>query len=207
MFPVLVDDETLYFSTNGHVGLGGLDIYRSQREGEQFGTPVHMGVPLNSGYDDMSLTLIAGTSAGYFSSNRPAAKKSDNIYYVHLQRLYLSVKVIDDATGSSVTAATVQLSSPQDSRALVTASHGGVIAPLHPRTNYDVEVSKAGYKPTRLKVSTVDIMDSDTLYYEVHVVPDFNVPYSVVVLNEQTGAPIERPALVISQLGGEADAD
>lgn len=207
MFPVLVDDETLYFSSNGHVGLGGLDIYRSQREGEQFGTPVHMGVPLNSGYDDMSLTLIAGTSAGYFSSNRPAPKKSDNIYYVHLQRLYLSVKVIDDATGSSVTAATVQLSSPQDSRALVTASHGGVIAPLHPRTNYDVEVSKAGYKPTRLKVSTVDIMDSDTLYYEVHVVPDFNVPYSVVVLNEQTGAPIERPALVISQLGGEADAD
>lgn len=207
MFPVLVDDETLYFSSNGHIGLGGLDIYRSHREGEDFGAPVHMGIPLNSGYDDMSLTLIPGTSSGYFSSNRPASRKSDNIYYVNLQRLYLSVKVIDDETGAAVTAAQVKLTSPQDSRDLITASHGGVVAPLHPQMNYEVEVSKAGYKPTRLKLSTVDIWESDTLHYEVHVVPDFHVPYSVVVLNEQTGAPIERPTLVISLLGGENHTD
>lgn len=207
MFPVLVDDATLYFSSNGHVGLGGLDIYRSHREGDQFTTAIHMGVPLNSGYDDMSLNLVSGTSSGYFSSNRPARKKSDNIYYVNLQRVFLSVKVLDDATGMPVTAAQVRLQSPQDNRDLVTASNGQVMAPLHPQTHYEIEVVKAGYKPSRITASTADIRNSDTLFYEVHVVPDFHVPYSVVVLNEQTGAPIDRPSLVISRLGGEDQAD
>ncbi len=83
VFPYLVNDSTLYFASDGHEGLGGLDIYVSHwdKVKNSFSTPVNIGAPVNSSYDDMSMALFPDGSGGYFSSNRPAAKGSDNIYF------------------------------------------------------------------------------------------------------------------------------
>ncbi len=81
MFPGFIDNKTLYFSSDGHPGFGGLDIFECQfdRSGKVFSAIRNAGVPYNSSYDDMSFVK---TAAGvYFSSNRPSAKKGDNIYF------------------------------------------------------------------------------------------------------------------------------
>jgi outer membrane protein OmpA-like peptidoglycan-associated protein len=84
MFPFISYDGTLYFSSNGHPGLGGLDIYSSVPENGLFNQVENMGFPLNSPKDDFSLVLDETGTAGYFSSNRNGGRGNDDIYFVRL---------------------------------------------------------------------------------------------------------------------------
>jgi tetratricopeptide (TPR) repeat protein len=68
---------TLYFASNGHPGLGGLDVFYARREAKGFGEPQNMGYPINTNFDDFGLSLNADGSKGYFSSNR---YHNDDIY-------------------------------------------------------------------------------------------------------------------------------
>ncbi len=83
VFPFFADDSTLFFASDGHEGLGGLDIYVSHwdKVTHTFTHPTNVGAPINSSYDDISMALFSDGTGGYFSSNRPAEKKSDNIYF------------------------------------------------------------------------------------------------------------------------------
>ncbi|MDB2606480.1 OmpA family protein [Zobellia sp.] len=79
-FPFLDEKGNLYFSSNGHPGFGLLDVFLSTTENGTFNRPDNLGLPVNSGYDDFSLSLDANSKTGYFSSNRPSGKGSDDIY-------------------------------------------------------------------------------------------------------------------------------
>ncbi len=85
VFPSLHSDGTLYFSSNGHPGLGGLDIYSSRRVGGKWKSPKNLGVPLNSNYDDFGLIMQDDKTAGFFSSNRTGGIGADDIYYFSLK--------------------------------------------------------------------------------------------------------------------------
>ncbi|MUH35628.1 flagellar motor protein MotB [Zobellia amurskyensis] len=79
-FPFLDNQGNLYFASNGHPGFGLLDIFISKENNGDFGKPDNLGLPVNSGYDDFSLSLDHNGNTGYFSSNRPGGKGSDDIY-------------------------------------------------------------------------------------------------------------------------------
>ncbi len=73
---------TLYFSSDGHYGLGDLDVYQSSfSEGLNFSEPRNLGVPINSNRDDFSYIIDAKGTYGYVSSNRAGGKGDDDIYY------------------------------------------------------------------------------------------------------------------------------
>ncbi len=78
MFPYMAEDGTLYFSSNGHVGLGGLDIFAAIGE-DQTWMVENIGSPINNYYDDFAIVL-RNPSEGYFSSNRSGGQGSDDIY-------------------------------------------------------------------------------------------------------------------------------
>lgn len=67
------ETQTLYFSTTGYQTLGGFDTYKSRKRDGRWGTPEHLGIPINSSYNDMYYTMVneADGKAAYFSSNRP----------------------------------------------------------------------------------------------------------------------------------------
>lgn len=96
MFPFLHSNGTLYYSSNGKSGLGGLDIYVAYPEGSGFSKPENMGYPLNSSRDDFSFILADDNMNGFFSSNRTAAT-SDDIYHVHISPVP-PVAVLDTLT-------------------------------------------------------------------------------------------------------------
>ncbi len=97
MFPFLYDDEILYFSSNGHKGLGGLDLFRASLDSDH--VPRNMGFPLNTNADDFGIALERGTNVGYFSSNRVGGTGDDDIYHVRIFDYVINVNLIDGVTG------------------------------------------------------------------------------------------------------------
>src|SRR5690606_38879226 len=82
MFPNIHGD-ILYFSSNGHIGMGGLDIFLAHGARSNFETPINLGHPVNSASDDFSFLIVEEdeeTKYGYLSSNRMGGYGSDDIY-------------------------------------------------------------------------------------------------------------------------------
>lgn len=86
MFPTFAPDGTLYFSSNGHPGMGGLDLFSAHKDSiNNLWIVQNMGVPLNSSADDFGMTFEPGAShRGFFSSNRGDARGWDHIYSFEL---------------------------------------------------------------------------------------------------------------------------
>ena len=80
MFPFVATDSTFYFSSDGYLNLGLLDIYKSNILKDENAKPENLGAPYNSGYDDFAFYINESSKTGYFSSNRPGGKGSDDIY-------------------------------------------------------------------------------------------------------------------------------
>jgi len=79
-FPFMADDGTLYFSSNGHLGLGGLDAFSAFAKAGSFSTPENLGPGVNSGSDDFAIYVSPDNKTGFISSNRDGGKGSDDIY-------------------------------------------------------------------------------------------------------------------------------
>src|SRR5690554_4603108 len=80
VFPSMDKDGTLYFSSNGHLGLGGLDVFAAQKQGSSFAKPTNLGGPVNSSSDDFAFKYYADAKTGFVSSNRNG--NVDNIYRI-----------------------------------------------------------------------------------------------------------------------------
>lgn len=86
-------DGTLYFSSNGHPGLGGLDIFRAEQD-DHFTDVQNVGYPLNTNYDDFGIALDSTGRRGYFSSNRSNGGLDDDIFQfdINIQSYPLSIE-------------------------------------------------------------------------------------------------------------------
>ncbi|MFH6992400.1 OmpA family protein [Flavobacterium sp. FlaQc-48] len=79
-FPFASADGKLYFSSDGHLGYGSLDVFVSEINGNDYSKPVNVGLPLNSNLDDFAFNINSDTKVGFFASNREGGKGSDDIY-------------------------------------------------------------------------------------------------------------------------------
>lgn len=81
MFPYLYTDGTLYFGSDGHAGLGGLDVFRSVKLEGTWTEPVNLGAPINTSNDDFGIIYNTNGASGYFSSNREGGVGTDDLFY------------------------------------------------------------------------------------------------------------------------------
>ncbi len=79
MFPFFIDN-TLYFASDGHLGLGGLDVYESKLTDINFEEPTNLGIPLNSEKDDFGFIMNKTKNKGFVCSNRDGGQGDDDIY-------------------------------------------------------------------------------------------------------------------------------
>jgi len=84
-FPFINNEGVLFFSSDGHTGLGLLDIFGTIKgdDGESFVDVINLGIPVNSNKDDFAFTMNPNGITGYFSSNRSGGRGSDDIYAYH----------------------------------------------------------------------------------------------------------------------------
>ncbi len=85
VFPFIEEkNELLFFSSNGHFGLGNLDVFMCSMNGSNFGTVRNAGTPLNTRYDDFAIITDTIPNKGYFSSNRNGGSGDDDIYAIEI---------------------------------------------------------------------------------------------------------------------------
>ncbi len=93
VFPFIHDDGTLYFSSDGHLGMGGWDIFKADKKGENEWTNVtNMRYPINSAGDDFGIIFEGTKERGYLSSNREGTKGADDIWSFVLPPLLFAIE-------------------------------------------------------------------------------------------------------------------
>lgn len=86
VFPFVAADGNLFFSSNGHDGLGGLDIYEARMHNNKPVKLYNMGLPVNSQYDDFGIFLEPDGKSGFITSNRQSGGQNDDIYELEILR-------------------------------------------------------------------------------------------------------------------------
>lgn len=156
-FPFVSADNKLYFASDGHIGLGGLDVFVSEISSNSFGEVYNLGRPVNSIVDDFTFIVNSKTGTGYFASNRDGGEGNDDIYSFKkakdakdiASRCSQSVTgvVIDKNSKQPVPNAKVVLMDPANQviDQLIAGDDGSFSFPLDCNTAYCVRGSKVNY--------------------------------------------------------------
>lgn len=156
MFPFAHPDGSLYFASNGHPGMGGLDLFKAMPAGSEWSVE-NMRYPMNSPSDDFGIVFERDREAGYFSSRRAKGRGGDDIYMFYLPPLIFNMtgKITDDKTHQPIAGATVKLvGSDGVVLTTTTADDGTYKFNLRPNADYVVIASKKGYLNNKGKNTT-----------------------------------------------------
>jgi outer membrane protein OmpA-like peptidoglycan-associated protein/tetratricopeptide (TPR) repeat protein len=157
-FPFIAKDSTMYFSSDGYVNLGLVDIYKSNILKDPNAKPENLGAPFNSGYDDFAIYMDSDTDSGYFSSNRPGGKGNDDIYSFSAYECKQMVKGIvrDKETNEPIADATVELinASGKIVNNATSNQNGEYSFEVECEKNYSVRGSKPDYEDDVQSFST-----------------------------------------------------
>lgn len=111
-FPFVDSNGTLYFSSDGHLGMGGLDVFYAEAKGNGFGKVKNMGLGVNSPDDDFAFYFDPTTEEGYISSDRKGGKGSDDIYKIKKIEscdVIFNVMVVDASNDEPISGARLDL--------------------------------------------------------------------------------------------------
>jgi len=156
MFPFLLNDSTLYFSSNGLEGVGGLDIYETNFKNNAWSKPFNLGVPINSSQDDFSFILDTTSLRGYFTSSRNGI--SDKIYSFTKNAPKLELQLNLFNSNSEVPATQVNIDVFQDGKPFTKAvsdKNGVVIIPVSEDHNYDFVFDNPEYLHKTASATTI----------------------------------------------------
>lgn len=158
-FPFISNDGILYFASNGHQGLGGLDVFMSYKKDSIFTTPLNAGKTLNSGLDDFGFILKDSLQEGFFSSNRNGVdkifsfKRTENIRTFNVEG-----DVRDKNTKAILPGTTVTLLNLDGSvvSEMVVGEDGKYTFETEPNKTYKIEGYRDFYIPTVEEFTTND---------------------------------------------------
>lgn len=122
---VYADNQTLYFASNGHPSMGGSDLYMSRKTDTIWGAAIHLGMPLNSPFNEASMSLNRAGDTVYFATDRDSLTGNFDIYSYRLpkhfqpkQVAYMKGFVTDSLDGSPLTYANIYISDNSTGREL-----------------------------------------------------------------------------------------
>lgn len=180
MFPFVRRDGVLFFASNGHLGMGGLDIFKAEKSGEyKWNNVVNLKVPINSIGHDFGIIWEGTNERGYFSSDRSGGKGNDDIYSFSMPPVLFALEgvVYDKDTKLPVPDATIKVVGSDGSSFQAQTDGGGAFRfetkgedrYIKPNTNYSMEVSKPDYLVAKDQISTVGLDESTTFLKEYFI--------------------------------------
>lgn len=190
MFPA-IEGDNLYFSSTGHIGMGGLDIFKAKGAKSSFSKPINMGYPVNSASDDFAFVNSMDDdnhTMGYLSSNRLGGVGSDDIYSFTLTKPRLNIELItivkDKKTGDILEQSVVML---YDQKNVVargsTDGNGTINFDLDKGLAYKVYGEKEGYMADSALVNAVFPKQDTTIRVTLNLQPVNKVGEKFVLEN------------------------
>ncbi len=172
MFPFIRDNGELYFASDSHVGMGGLDIFRAiPLEKDQWKVE-NMGAPINSTGDDFAISFYPGEEKGFFSSYREGSR-GDDIYSFELPPKTFGVegKLFNKVTGEPVDGAVVRLIGTDGTMLRLKSENAAFRFKLKPGVEYLVTAFKKGFLNTKASISTVGFEQGKNFTVKMELTP------------------------------------
>jgi outer membrane protein OmpA-like peptidoglycan-associated protein/tetratricopeptide (TPR) repeat protein len=178
-FPFLTSENVLYFSSDGHPGLGGLDIFATKISNSQYiGTVLNVGKPVNSELDDFTFIMDEETRSGYFASNRNGGVGEDDIYsFVETKKLEfdcikpITGTVRDKISNEVLVGATVKVidENNEELASVITDSNGNYSIAIDCNQGNFLRATMQGYVPSE---EYLNLSDSKPLIVDFYLERD-----------------------------------
>ena len=186
MYPFLRYDTTLYFASNGHGGMGGLDIFvTSMDTAGNWGEPRNLKSPINSTGDDFAIMFHPRDEKGFISSNRGNTRGIDNIYYFEEPPILFTFSgtVKDAKTKQFVSNAQVRMIGSDGSNNMTRTNDKGYFnfseSQMNKNTTYDITIDKDNYFTFSAQETTVGVEFSKDFEKEYAIEP---IPQEPIML-------------------------
>lgn len=155
-FPFISNNNEMYFSSDGHFGLGGLDVFYIKIENSGFGDLLNVGAPINSYADDFSFGINPETKYGFFSTNRTENNEFgyDNIFFlqedteiINAYRAIISGNVVEEGSNKPIANAIISLYNEKGSeyKSVETDKNGNYRIVANYFNAYQVRAEKENY--------------------------------------------------------------
>lgn len=161
VFPFIKKDGTFYFASNGHEGLGGLDIYAVQEKNGAWLEPKNLMAPMNSKEDDFAIAFNKDLQSGYFSSNRSTSiyttTTDDNIYYFNVlkpQSVSFNISLRDSVTDTELSDAEITVTDAEGNSITQKSTKGTFSIDLIPNKTYRINTNVFAYINQQIDWST-----------------------------------------------------
>jgi outer membrane protein OmpA-like peptidoglycan-associated protein len=170
LFPTFYEGD-LYFSSNGHEGLGGLDIFKFSFDNDPYPVPKNLGRPINSEQDDLGFSIR--DKKGYFSSNRYG---SDDIFSYNYQKVKVSVNGVLTIDGVKKSGITVKIISKGEDGiragtiidSVLTAEDGSYVFNVRPNRNYQILIEDGRGNKSKHDITASDYINQNSLSQNIH---------------------------------------
>jgi len=205
IFPYYHSNNILYFSSDGHIGLGGLDIYSMEDKGDDtFGEVTNIGYPINTISDDFSITLNEDGTCGYFSSDREGGAGRDDIYSFKKMASPIEVLVVDAKTEEPIQGASVINDCTGET--MTTSADGKVLLEMKMNICCKFEASAETYMSNSEEGCTKDIPVGEKVFVTIPLSQESKFDLEGIVFDDITNLPLEGATIILkSDCEGEED--
>ena len=212
IFPFSSPAGNLYFASNGHKGLGGLDIFKVEKTDENdestWSMRTHMGKPFNTKKDDFGFTGNMDMTHGFLTSNRPGGKGGDDIYSWTAkddegieveEESKINVLVSDMATGDAIRNAVITVKD-ENGRMVknnaTTNSKGMFVHEVDKGKTYMVTVEKDGYITQEKSISAKKLLSNESLNLKLEKLKCVELAGTILSEKYKKGIPSAKVTLV-----------
>jgi peptidoglycan-associated lipoprotein len=200
-FPYLHEDGTLYFSSTGHLGMGGYDIFKAPKKGEKnWSKPENMKYPINSAGDDFGIIFEGLKERGYLTSNRAGGKGADDIYSFSLPPVLFTLtgivtekdskKPIANATLKLIGSDGTSFEIKTDAQGAYKYAENGAARYINAVTSYVVSASGADIKTADAPDGYLGNPKSKITTIGVEKATDFKQDFELILIKKEIRVPL-----------------
>ena len=208
LFPFMSNDGTLFFSSNGHLGFGELDVFAAVLDKEnRISKVMNLGVQVNSGKDDFGFILDKEGKFGYLSSNRDGGLGDDDIYAISairpLKQNYV-VKGIAYEKGTTTPLINTKIEFKDKNgtviSSIVTDASGNYQFEIEQSKEYVLEGSKSNYFNGNNSFNSNELGDKNELIKDIYLEKDPGFSVYALITDTKTKAALEGAKVIITNL-------
>ncbi len=195
MYPHCHSGNKLYFASDGHLGLGGQDIFVvTENENGLWENVENLGAPVNSSFDDFGIIINNEESTGFFTSNREGP---DRIFYLKrdTEKTFWMAAVDEE---SELVLSDLELTTTSENIAIKRSSDRFFEVTLPKKDCYNFLAGKKDYIPEDISMCSKDITAGDTLYFLMQKQPQLVSRIEGMVIDQFSGRPVANTSLVLT---------